>query len=61
MKIMKITKEQAIAQLNADRQMEKETNNRFYSMRISQLMDIIQFGHGIFSMFVNEEVDVEII
>lgn len=61
MKKMQITKEQAIAQLNADRKMESEMNNRFYSMRISQLMDIIQFGHGIFSIFVNEQVDVEII
>lgn len=61
MKTMKITREQAIAQLNADRKMEQEMSNSFYSMRISQLMDILQFGHGYFSIFVNELVDVEII
>ena len=61
MRTMKITRDQAITQLNADKKLEKELGNRFYSMRVSQVMDILQFGHGVFSVFENEQVYIEII
>lgn len=58
MKTIEITREQAQKQLSIDIQMEKEMGSRFYSVRISQLKNILETGHGIFSLFVNEEANI---
>ena len=60
MKNIEITREQAQRQLEIDTEMEKEMANSFYSIRVSQLKDIIRNGQGIFSLHVNNEVMVTV-
>lgn len=58
MKTIEITREQANKQLEIDTQMEKELCDRFYSVRVSQTKNILKNGHGIYSIFRNEEAEI---
>lgn len=60
MKRIEVTREQVIEQLEKDIKMEASVKDDFYSMRISQSKEILKNGHGIFSSFRNEEIEVVI-
>lgn len=63
MKKIEVTKKQVVTQIENDRQMMEDLNASceplgFYATRIAQSEAILANGHGIFSIFRNEEVEI---
>lgn len=70
MRTIEITREQAVEQMERDKALEEKLvardnmigteHDNFYSIRVSQLEEVLKNGEGTFSLFKNEEAYVVI-